>query len=1620
MAMAPMCLGASAGARWRVLPNARRAYSCAASGCLVAHRPVTVSCYARAGKTSLPPPTPALGAGPLPLLRGALRTGLFRSPGLALGPGTALGLATRAAATEPKTAEAPAQAAAAAPPGPGAEVVETVLLQVGDMKCGACSAAVKRMLLTRPEVAAAAVNLITETAAVQVRGSSAELGPALAAFVTQRGFPSRLRAGGAEGEEEEGADPGEAARKREAEAQRSLWDLGLAWALVAACCLHHAGHLLHAAGQHGAAHAPALAALADPRLGGALGAFALLGPGRRLLMDGFRSLAAGNPNMNSLVGLGCTASFAAGAAGAAAGALREAGALGPDGPGGGLGVAFGSLASGLDASFLEEPVMLLAFVLLGRALEARAKVQAASDLQSLARLIPATARLALDPGAMPAPRAPAAAAAAAAGGGTAPPAPATPAVEFLTVPTRSVRPGDVLRVLPGEKVPVDGEVVEGEAAADESLLSGESALVAKGPGGALVGGTVLYEGAVTMRATATGARSTVAGIARLVSDAQSREAPVQRLADAVAGRFCYSVMAASAATFAFWALAGGQLFPHVLDEVAAGSWAAVEASYHSHGAGGWGGAAAAAWDDDSLLSLTPAALALRLAVDVLVVACPCALGLATPTAVLVASSLGARRGLLVRGGDVLERLAAVDTVLLDKTGTLTEGKLRVLAVQTMWGNGQPSNGQRSAATGEDELLRLAAAVEAATRHPLADAVLAEAGRRGLAAPPAADAATTTAGRGVRARVEGRWVAVGRREWALEAVGGSAAAAAAAPPPPPPEAAAAGTSCVWVAAEGEGLVGRIWLRDTLRPDAVATVAALRERRGGGGGRAVAVEIVSGDDPATVAVVAAAAGIPAAAAAGGLSPEQKLQRVRQLQAEGRVVAMVGDGVNDAPALAAADVGVALKGGLDAAGEASGVVLMGDRLSQVLDALDLGSATLAKIRQNLTWALGYNLVGIPLAAGVLLPSQGIALSPSAAAAMMALSSVAVVFNSLLLRATRFDSPAQAGPEQAQAQAQAQAQQRPMQRAAGRGALLRSGAAAALLLAGLCWRGAAAKQSPKPPHLKKGEVFLPSIEGSYAGLSAGPWRWELATLSGQAYGLEGGLVDAAGAAVDAGARVRLDMVCRPPAAAGGTPVCTAAGPAAVTAPAAPIATAGQSLKLLTLVTSLTGNCTRAGANVTLVEKVIRDTHADFFKDCSYGQMKIDLAALKVYGVVLQCTAAILACDHHALTTDALAEAQRRGIDLSGFTHWSFVIPHDIRNAACDWAGRGQLPGSQTWFVPRPSGIFDKGTFMQEILHNFGVWHGWRNGVEYADGSTAMGLAQSCPSAPELWRLHPLWHAADLPLGEWKGWYPLPATYTAAQAMVKVKPDWLEAGYTHNLYFALRGKGGGDKDLLAEFDKKASVSYHSSIRTLDLQGVAATDPKNTILDTLAPGSTTNLRPYTLVVHVGALRDGGRSTTVAFCRYGPRPHGKPNLEASALPAQPAALSTEPAQPAQPQAAPATEPPAAPPTETPPSPPAETPPSPPAETPPSPPAETPPSPPAETPPSTTTEPPASPSAETKAAASTEPPASVAETPNLSFSQEPASLLTLSSAQASSVLLALSSSQASCSHLALSSA
>ena len=837
-----------------------------------------------------------------------------------------------AIATDADAAGAPA--AAEVDEGEGEGPTTTVLYSVEGMRCGGCSAAVTKVLNATPGVARAAVNLVTETAAVEYSDASAAT--AAKDAVAAKGFAMSPRPVGRAAEEAAIA----ANARREEEMERTKWDLYKAWGLTALCLATHTTHHLHHLGLHEYAHGAVLTALGEPWVGATIAALALAGPGAGIMREGFRAMSMGAPNMNSLVGVGATAAFG----------LSVAGALTPP--------VVGEYGIPVNNDFFEEPVLLLAFILLGRALEARARARAASDLRALSTLLPLDATLVVS-------EPPKKTEGEENGAAAAEWVPMTATVDRL-----ALRPGDLVRVVPGEVIPVDGEVVTGAAAVDEATLTGEPLLVPKSSGDAVSAGTGVFEGPLVVRATVAGDGSVAAGIARTVADAQARSAPVQRLADAVAGPFVYAVMAASASTFAFWSLAGEALFPGSLLEASGGAGATLGA--------------------------------LKLATDVLVVACPCALGLATPTAVLVATSAGAKRGLLLRGGDVLEAAAGIDVVALDKTGTITEGKPRVTGVASASGS----------VDANADVLRLAAAVEATTSHPLAAAVSAAhanaSGASGAAAPAATDAETKP-GLGASAVVEGRRVFVGQSDWvegAVAAARGSAAAlgvSAAENSEAVGAAAAAACSLIAVGVEGEGVVGALALADTVRPGATDAVRRLRDM-------GMRVVILSGDrQPAVDAVVRELGlGRDEADAVGGLLPADKEAYVRRLRESGAKVAMVGDGINDAPALVAADVGMAVSGGMEATAQAAGVVLLGTEdsaasgggVGQAADAVELGRNALGKIRQNLGWALAYNLVGIPIAAGVLLPEYGISLNPAAAGAMMALSSVAVVTNSLTLR--------------------------------------------------------------------------------------------------------------------------------------------------------------------------------------------------------------------------------------------------------------------------------------------------------------------------------------------------------------------------------------------------------------------------------------------------------------------------------------------------------------------------------------------------------------------------------------------------------------------------------------------
>jgi Cu+-exporting ATPase len=495
------------------------------------------------------------------------------------------------------------------------------------------------------------------------------------------------------------------------------------------------------------------------------------------------------------------------------------------------------------------------------------------------------------------------------------------------VPLDEVRLGDRLRVRPGEKVPADGAVIEGASVVDESMVTGEPMPVEKRPGDTVTGGTLNATGSFVMEARRVGSETLLAQIVRLVGEAQRSRAPIQRLADAVAAYFVPIVMVVSVATFLAWLAFGPQ--PRL-------------------------------------------AYALVNAVAVLIIACPCALGLATPMSIMVGTGRGASAGVLVKNAEALELLERVDTLVVDKTGTLTEGKPRLVGVVPAEGFDEPT------------VLRLAAGLELGSEHPLATAIVARARERGLQ-PTAAESFRSLTGKGVVGRVEGREVTVGTHRLLEEqGVAASALAVAAA------ERRATGHTVVFVAVEGRP-AGRLAIADPVKP---STAEAVRQLRAQG----LRIVMVTGDSRVTADAVAAQLGIEDVQAE--VLPAQKVDRVKQLQAEGRRVAMAGDGINDAPALAQADVGIAMGTGTDIAIQTADVTLVKGDLRGIVRARRLSRATMRNIRQNLFFAFVYNVLGVPIAAGALYPFLGVLLSPMIASAAMTFSSVSVIANALRLR--------------------------------------------------------------------------------------------------------------------------------------------------------------------------------------------------------------------------------------------------------------------------------------------------------------------------------------------------------------------------------------------------------------------------------------------------------------------------------------------------------------------------------------------------------------------------------------------------------------------------------------------
>ena len=629
----------------------------------------------------------------------------------------------------------------------------------------------------------------------------------------------------------------------------------------------------------------------------ALATLTLVGPARGILQDGWTGIRRARPNMNTLVSIGALSAYTASV------------------------VALVMPTLGWEC-FFDEPVMLLSFILLGRTLEERARFRATEALRGLIALQPGNAQLVTTPG------------------------------KTMVIPIAQVQVGDRLQVLPGDKIPVDGQIETGQTTINEAMVTGEALSVTKQVGDRVIGGTLNQSGVIVIQVNRTGADSTLAQMIALVESAQTRKAPIQGLADTLSGYFTYTILALALLTFAFWYGAGVAIWPEAVQM-------AIN-PHHGHTA-------------HQVIETSRLLISLKLAIAVVVISCPCALGLATPMAILVGSGIGAQRGLLVRGGDVLETAHRLDMVVFDKTGTLTTGQPRVTHCQSYDPDLTP-----------DDVIGLAASVEKGTRHPLSAAILTEAEHRQLTLTDVTDSATTP-GLGVVAQLKKQTLHIGNEAWLAQAHIATDMTSDAVN-----TFIAQGQTPVYVAVDHR-LVGIIAIADRPRDEAVTVIEQLKSQD-------LQVQLLSGDRPEVAHRLALELGI--GVSKGSMTPADKVSAIEKLQRAGRCVGFIGDGINDAPALAQADIGLAMHSGTDIAMETADIVLMRDDLTDVLAALDLSRSTFNKIRQNLAWAFGYNLVCIPLAAGVLLPNFGIALSPGFAGGFMAFSSMGVVLNSLLLR--------------------------------------------------------------------------------------------------------------------------------------------------------------------------------------------------------------------------------------------------------------------------------------------------------------------------------------------------------------------------------------------------------------------------------------------------------------------------------------------------------------------------------------------------------------------------------------------------------------------------------------------
>jgi len=745
-----------------------------------------------------------------------------------------------------------------------------VTIPIGGMTCASCVRAVERAVGKLEGVASVAVNLATERGTVSYDPSVLRVSAIKQAIVKAGYTPLALEAG----------------QRHDAHQDAKAKEIRVLWTKLAISAFFSLPLLYLAMGGMLGLPLPAALHPMEHPLRYALVELALVLPavaaGYRFYLVGIRALLHGGPNMDSLIAMGTSAAI-----------LYSLYSVSR--------IAAGD-ASAVDGLYFETAGIIITLILLGKSLEARSKGKTSESIKRLMGLQPKTATVIHDG-------------------------------REIEIPIEEVEEGDLVLVRPGAKVPVDGEILEGQSAVDESMLTGESMPIEKGPGDSVVGASMNSYGSFTFRATKVGADTALARIIKLVEDAQGSKAPIAQLADTVSGVFVPVVFAIALASAGLWLLLGQS-----------------------------------------------PAFALTVFVAVLTIACPCALGLATPTAIMVGTGKGAELGVLVKSGPALETLQRIDTIVFDKTGTITTGRPEVTDVL-------PSDGFSRV-----ELLSFAASAEKGSEHPLGAAILRAAEESG-AAVGAADGFLATPGRGIEATVGGRRVLVGNVAFMAESgvatgsvEGGAIGIAVGAAQ----DLAGKGKTAMYAAVDGR-FAGIVAVADIVKESSAQAVTALHDM-------GIEVAMITGDSRPAAEAIAAGVGIGRVLAE--VLPQDKAAEVKKLQAEGRKVAMVGDGINDAPALAQADVGIAIGSGTDVAMESADVVLMKSDLRDVAAAIRLSKNVMRNIKQNLFWAFGYNVLGIPIAAGLLHAFGGPLLSPIIAAAAMSMSSVSVLTNALRLK--------------------------------------------------------------------------------------------------------------------------------------------------------------------------------------------------------------------------------------------------------------------------------------------------------------------------------------------------------------------------------------------------------------------------------------------------------------------------------------------------------------------------------------------------------------------------------------------------------------------------------------------